>query len=558
MKILSEDEIKELDSRIDSEIQSLKIFSIPKDVALIHVLRYFEQYAHIETTRRNLYDCNHAIKAGEDGIHFAIEWIYKYCPKEIKFNLDLDASVFDMAEKLFTASIQYSKIWDFMTLLHRKKAIAKIDNQNCIHLYSKGKLNRDMADSFIGQTDSPDDIKRAIDLAKCEIGQLKSHLEEIILSSRGEKRVRYNISDEKFDYFVEYFISSTDHIWELNPSWDIGGYSIAQFKEYYIVLLILSWVQHTICFMSRDNYHALQNVIKVWNPERLIKELIKRTKLSKDLIIKITKDLSYDETLYKQGGKKPDAIYQPIIPLANGFYVISNYLIIRSNAERNLWDLLSIKRPKIHSYLRNLKEKYWLEDLETFFKSLKLKPYSLIKFEHLGKQSDLDILVIDCQSLFGIGFQLKWLMGPDRIKDAYYVDQQLNTGIEQAILSLKWLNSNPSQLRGITLLEDSELAKIEFKVMVLSKNTIGSTWVKDDDFPVISERLLHWILGHPHHKDLKTLWHVGKNMLFMPKEGKHFRKRKNEASFGGINFISEDFSYEMLDPWNPEIDIQCQ
>ena len=58
--------------------------------------------------------------------------------------------------------------------------------------------------------------------------------------------------------------------------------------------------------------------------------------------------------------------------------------------------------------------------------------------------------------------------------------------------------------------------------------------------PIINERLLHWILGAPHHRNVRTLWQVGEEVRYLPKEGKHYQYvSESPIEFGGIRVLAE-------------------
>jgi hypothetical protein len=283
--------------------------------------------------------------------------------------------------------------------------------------------------------------------------------------------------------------------------------------------------------------------------------MVRWSRLNKDVVSIILDDLIYDPALYGTGKKQPDVTYQPFFPLGSDLLALSNWLTLLSNAERNIWDLLSIKREKIHAELRNRKEKLWLRELSPRIDSYGLKVYGPLSFTFGARKSDLDMLVLDKKTYFGVGFQLKWLTSPDRIRDVKYTENELQKGLNQATLSLQWLNSRPNELQQLTGLSADELARYEFESMLLSKNTIGSGWVHKPQIPIINERLVHWILGNPHRRNLRTLWQVGEERRYLPKRGKHFRDEDVAVRFGDIRFLGEGLGMTLKAPWDPEKDI---
>jgi hypothetical protein len=108
------------------------------------------------------------------------------------------------------------------------------------------------------------------------------------------------------------------------------------------------------------------------------------------------------------------------------------------------------------------------------------------------------------------------------------------------VLSLQWLNARPLELQQVTGLSAAALAAYEFQALVVSKNSLGSGRVYKAGIPIINARLLHWILGPPHHRKVRTLWQFGAEVRYLPKEGKRYQHVcESPIEFGGIRFLAE-------------------
>jgi hypothetical protein len=93
---------------------------------------------------------------------------------------------------------------------------------------------------------------------------------------------------------------------------------------------------------------------------------------------------------------------------------------------------------------------------------------------------------------------------------------------------------------------------------VLSKNTIGSSVVyrRALDIPVITERLMKWVLGEPYRASLETLWSVADRRSYFPVSGVHYSDEDAEAEFAGVHFTAEGLGMTLRRPWRPEADIK--
>jgi hypothetical protein len=174
------------------------------------------------------------------------------------------------------------------------------------------------------------------------------------------------------------------------------------------------------------------------------------------------------------------------------------------------------------------------------------------------ERTDLDLVIVDRVRRFGLGCQLKWLTAPDRIRDVEYTDKELSVGVDQAELSRRWLATKPESLAIRVGIPTEEIAETRFEVAVLSKNTIGSSVVyrRALDVPVITERLMKWVLGEPHRATLEMLRNVANGRSYFPVSGVHYSDEDAEAEFAGVHFTAEALGMTLRQPWRAEVDIK--
>lgn len=565
MTLLTKSDLQKLDKEIDSSVATQSLLSQPRDLALIHLLRYFEDYVRLYALKtladrgREAYLVT--LKNGQDGMHFAVQWIFQHCPLPVtKTEYKTRNVIYQQAHDLHESAMNYSMVWSLMSMVLGKKATAERDRDGIIHIHYANQLVADVevADRLISAPDSPETKRdhRLSDLAAAPSVFLK----DVKIRAVGAGKVMYDFPTSVFDRIADDQRQMQSPLWELDGKWNLGDYTISQFREFWVALITLCWIHHWVCVSSSIVGGsivggALDSVIMLARRKRWVNYLTKYSGLDVDIVEPILEDLIYETSLYESGQKQPDVTYQPFFRLDTDLLVLSNWLVLLSNAERNMWDLVSIKRPEIHSGLRNEKGRLWLAELKPLLKSYGLDPYGPIKFSFGSKSSDLDLLVFDHTAKFGLGCQLKWLTTPDRIRDVKYTEHELEKGLTQAELSLRWLNSLPVELPRMTGLASDELREYEFQAVVLSKNTIGSGWVHKHGIPIVNERLLTWLLGNPHRKRLRTLWQVGEGRRYLPKRGKHFDDKDIPVSFGNISFLGERMGAILIGAWDPANDI---
>jgi hypothetical protein len=120
MKPLTEQEIEEIDRAVDATVPSLPLLSRSRDVALIHLLRFHESYMVGNASTPNRGERENATSHAIDGMNNAVQWIFRYCPSNPSAPaLTFDEQTYLEAEALHRTAIEYSKVWDLMSLIKR-------------------------------------------------------------------------------------------------------------------------------------------------------------------------------------------------------------------------------------------------------------------------------------------------------------------------------------------------------------------------------------------------------------------------------------------------------
>ena len=558
MNIVTAEEIQEIDSAIDAVIPSQPLLSRNRDVALIHLLRHYEMYQYQCASIRNPGEREIVNKHGYEGMHHAVKWIFQFCLANYsRPNLSYDEYAYQEAAELHKAARDYSKVWDLMSMLQRGLLIGFREKDRVLSISFASTLDKEMdiAGDLIAGPDDPD-VQVSEPIVTPFIKDLILH--NVKARTDSHQALKYNIPNIVFDQVSDRIDRLTAGRWVMDSSWDLGGYTIGQLRQFWTALNTLCLIHELVCFSLKDHQRILELVVRFLNRKAWEKELSIRSKLRQEVVSQIISDLIYDPGLYEPGSKQAHVTFQPIFSFGCDILAVSNWLVHTSNIERNTWDLVSIKRPPLHSKLRNFKEKNWVEELQNKSESFGVKVYPPIEFKLNGRKSDLDVLILDQKLGFGLVCQLKWLMAPGRISNTIYNDKEIEKGIEQARLALDWVKSYPTRLSQHTGLSLEELRQYEFRPIVICKSCLASGWLRQPGIPVINERLFDWILGDPHRKSLKTLWYVAEELRYLPKIGKHFEDICKSVEFGGICFKGEPIGYILKEVWNPAEDINLE
>ncbi len=321
MAKLTKEDLQEVDERIDQSVGSEALLSLPRDVALMSLLRFFEDYCRLFALRRaNFADGASLLKLGQDGMQFAVNWIHIYCDDPTKNDkLELDFEAYGAAAHLHEAAIRYSMIWDLMAQLYRGAAIGDRVKDDLILLRYENPDAEvfDTCSHFIASPDAPDFQKNLEGvLARLNPAEL---LQSIDIQRHHSGRIKYSVPDRIFGEIAEAQRVVLASRWELGEGWSLGEYTLSAFREFWIALLAICWIHNAVCFFSGLKGGALESVVKTMSWHGWQSEISRRSGLKKESVAAILEDLTYDTHLYAPGNKQPDVTSQPFFRLRGEF-----------------------------------------------------------------------------------------------------------------------------------------------------------------------------------------------------------------------------------------------
>src|SRR5258708_33762008 len=87
-----------------------------------------------------------------------------------------------------------------------------------------------------------------------ELGQYReeilSRTQNITYHSKVGSKVKYSFTDDAFQNLKNYLLTVTQPLWELDQSWDFGGYTISQFRDFWMTLESFTLINQSACINS--------------------------------------------------------------------------------------------------------------------------------------------------------------------------------------------------------------------------------------------------------------------------------------------------------------------
>jgi signal transduction histidine kinase len=244
--------------------------------------------------------------------------------------------------------------------------------------------------------------------------------------------------------------------------------------------------------------------------QELVKRLARYTSLNE---LKINTILSYLK-FANHDIRHPDIAIQPLIELSDKQLLLSPFLWININAERNFCTLLNKIPAARETYL-----KLTLEKESVLYEELK------DVLERLGYEiahgrltsTDLDIAIIDRKNKVCACIELKWFIEPAEIREVIERSIELTKGVKQSKIIKTLLDSGDKKLVHEILKIDNTYRTSTF---VGSRNWIGHSDLQRLDVPII--KIWHFV------KELMTQGRLDKTLdwvesrSYLPANGKDY------------------------------------
>jgi len=525
----------------------MDFFKFPRYEAFLHSFRILEAMNNnVKLGIKSLDEYLLEEQSVYDTMKYLIYWIYTESPEGGRFTLTEDLHI----EKTYPAielARNYSMIHDsvvaaqkgWMTLeIHKKQKLISFRYSDP----AKGVL---FALKFFNHLIRAN--KRITELIKKDESYkiMLEALDQLSNSVRITKdnELKYNTNEFILRTMEESLRKSLEKGFILSDSWSIEAYSVRDFRLIWIQLAKLSQI-HIFAFnMSlqkfKNNKLGYNNSIFRINKNVLIDYIKKYSGLSKEVIARVIKDLTYDpKILYI------DIIQQPLIEISKNEIYFSPNLILGSLIDRNLQVLLTKLpyRQKEYDRLKNLKEEKMINDITVQLRINEFEYRPKIKLKENNRViTDIDILIWDRSHKNFLIIELKWFYGADSTQEVYNHDIQFYEGITKTKNALEYLYNHFEKIESLIKIPSSKGSKNIYGVIV-SKMGTPSPFIKDPNFPVIKEEDFYEYIKKS-KGDVQKLYEIILSFFESKKRLPKFKESSQEVRVKNFRFILPAIEY---------------
>lgn len=535
--------LKELDELIDAQIPSNLLTTIGLDLAVQNVLTINDIHGVVELPRylqlQNESDL--AIRVAQlelqDAHKFCLDWIYKYCRRNLK--RQSTASCYKDLVEVYEFAREYKDAWTIMPALFKEllKVTEMSEGEFKVEYSSDRELQHRITDTTLTDkvyltTEGETVVKDLV------VSSEQRKIQHLMHSTFEKGQIDTVFPRNEFEKLVQRYLDSMAEVAELDESWSLGSYSIAEIKKIWAVVKARALLQLRISlplFLVARQQSALDKIVLKQSRDEWVRELSQYSGLSAQRTRRIFADLTYRGI--KDHWASPWCC--PFFQISNNIVLLNNSYAYNSDPEDDAWFALAKRDNNLHGELSSKKEAFWIEALKKWLCPLNFQIVGPLNYVHGGKQGDMDLLILSKAERFGLVCELKWLTRPQGIAKEFEYRKMLEKGREQAQRAKLWVETCPKVLEDRSGISAPELVEFEYAPLVLSKTLLDSSESHVNDVPVANEFLLRTILDSPINWSLRRAWKILKDRSYLLKEGVHFRRVEWTTRIGNIRFFGD-------------------
>jgi len=543
MHYLSDDELERINGQLDENLDQQPLLLMSLESALHSLFLYVEALPKNERRTQNM-DLFRAVRT-------CVFWIYEYC-NAASANLEID---FCKASQLLESAMNYNRIWDFMSGSFDKKRMPRLYQvENVSGIITFSAIDATKHAKAITENLCHDKYDFDFDEVqeRCNAflhGRLDALIAEATPQCVSNDFFRMNEPIIFCRSFSSFLHETFNHAWSLDPCWDLGGYTLADFRSTIEAIQseakarrrIHSWMRQHAPDCSFD-----LSLLPIANKNSIVHNLKEIAQIDAAKLEKIVDDL----TLRKGHSFKLDDIpHMPFFELSNGQLYWSLYFTERMYPEVTIWRILNVIRKKSIDQHKKAKEIVQINKIEQ-----DLITQAQFKAEHIKKniivpKSEIDMLLIDERDSFGLLVQLKWIAPPIAVKNYHLDFDELTKGLDQADKCLDWLRNNPKDAAKRLSLPESLLSSLEYEAVIVGRHSMGKSRLEFSSHPIINEIIFRWYLLQK-QVSLRTFWNSVKQNLYFAEN--YSLQDTEQGEFNGIKFVGKDLAVLEYPEYTPD------
>lgn len=347
------------------------------------------------------------------------------------------------------------------------------------------------------------------------------------------KKFTYEPSIELIESLRPKYQSRLDDNFRHPDGFQLKGYTLGQFKSFYIALLVLCSIHEYICYPFDKPGQPIpaSTLVMVKKRQAWTAELSRISGIPGTICEAIISDLTLNPIAVPGASM---CIY-PFVPLDNWTLAVAPQFPLASAVDDNVLRSFSYLYPSLFSAQNTRKEAVMSKRIKDAVHQLRVE----FGIELPNKSTEIDMLLVDEASSTLVFAELKWSRKPNRTLERIPRDEDIAKGIDQLGLIRAYARQNPDFLRERGKLPRSVASYTNVHYLLVVWDHWH--WIEPED----SIAVVNFDALLPVLKSSTSLQHSVEQLLrydWLPGEEKDFRVTYATSSVNGAGFESAIFS----------------
>ncbi len=345
-------------------------------------------------------------------------------------------------------------------------------------------------------------------------------------------KFRYEPSPELIEALRPKYQDRLDENFRHPETFRLNGYSLGEFKSFYIALLILCSIHEYICYPFDKPGQPIptSSLVMLKTRSGWTVKLSRISGVHKAVCEAIISDLTLDPTIQRGASM----CIHPFVPLDSLVLAVAPQFPLASAVDENILRSFSYRHPALFSAQNTEKEAIMRERIKEVAVRFDLNH----SIELPDKTTEIDMLLVDEHSSTVVLAELKWSRKPNRSLERIDRDKEINKGLAQLRLIRDYARKHPDFLheRGKIPRSLNSYENVHYLLVV------WDYWfwiVPEEGIAIVQfDALLHALKNG---KNLQTLVADLLKYEWLPVEGRDFRADYAISSVNGALLESLNF-----------------
>jgi hypothetical protein len=344
--------------------------------------------------------------------------------------------------------------------------------------------------------------------------------------------MRYPDDSELLSVLRNVYDSRLRSTFRRDPSLDLGGYDLSDFRRFFSVLLAVSSVHECFCdwWRQKSGRYPFESAVMVRRSADWADLIVRLSGLDQGKVKRMIADLTFGVI------RALDVYIHPFVPSLGGdMLFLVPHFILNSNAEENILRVCSYARPRCYSLIANAKEAEMRDSIKAHVPA-RYKVMGPFKLPD-PKLPDIDLVIKDTQSAAVLIGELKWLRKVVRVIEHVERDAELEEGFRQLRDVRTFLEQSPGYLSDSSIILAGQ-APPTLSYAVIARDHLAHIPQQDGLWLAEFDALIWALL------DSDCLADACRKLAafeWLPIEGRDFTVQFKTASVAGVTMDSEVF-----------------